>query len=71
MEENGAQISGYSDLKKLQVLEKKFFFRKKSVHLICADSIFKTLCGNFFLHKWVSRYLTFDDFTVPKNFSSP
>ena len=29
-----------------RVLEKKIF-KKKNVQLICADKIFKTVCGNF------------------------
>ena len=30
-----------------EVLEKKFFSKKKYVQLICAVKIFKTVCGNF------------------------
>ena len=30
-----------------EVLEKKIFQKKKYVQLICADKIFKTVCGNF------------------------
>ena len=42
-------------------------FKKKSFQLICADMIFKTVSEwNFFSNKWVSRHLTFGDFTVPK-----
>ena len=33
--------------KKLQVLEKKFFWKKNFFQLICADMVFKTVCGNF------------------------
>ena len=41
---------------------KKCFSKKKSVQLICAEKIIKTLSGNL----WFSRYLTFGDFTVLK-----
>ena len=47
MGKNGAQISGFSVVKKAQSPWKKCFLKKKSVQLICADKIFKTLCGNF------------------------
>ena len=53
--------------KKLQVLEKTFFQKKKFFQLICADLIFKTVCRNFFKNKWVSRCLRLGDFKVPKN----
>ena len=56
--------------KKLQVLEKIFFREKNFFQLICADIIFKTVCGIFFLNKWVSSYLSFGVFKVPKNGSS-
>ena len=36
---NDTQISGFS---------KKCFSKKKSVQLICADTIFKTVCRDFF-----------------------
>ena len=64
---NGAQISGFSVEKPL-VLEKKI--KKKYVQHICADKIFKTVWANF-LKNWFSRYLTFSEFTVLKNRSSP
>ena len=41
------------------------FFEKKIFQLISADMIFKTMCA-FFFNKWVSRYLSFDGFNVPK-----
>ena len=46
---------------------KQFFFEKKFFQLICADSIFK---AEIFQNKWVSRYLTVDNFTIRKSFSS-
>ena len=55
--------------KKLPALEKKFFEKKIIFEFICADMIFKAVCG-IFLNKWVSRYLSFVDFEVPKNGSS-
>ena len=41
MGKNGAQISGFSVLKKAPSPWKKTFFEKKSVQLICADRISK------------------------------
>ena len=34
--------------KKLQVLEKKLFSKKKSFQLICTDKTYKMVSGNFF-----------------------
>ena len=48
MGKNGAQISGFSVVKKAPSPWKKCFSKRKSVQLICADKIFKTMCGNFF-----------------------
>ena len=48
MGKNGAQISGFSVVKKAPSLEKNVFRKKKSVQPICADKIFKTVCGNLF-----------------------
>ena len=52
MENNDVQISGFSVVKKAPSPWKKCFSgkkkKKKSVQLICADGIFKTVCGNFF-----------------------
>ena len=47
MAKNGAQISGSSVVKKAPSPWQKCFLKKKSVQLICADKIFKTMCGNF------------------------
>ena len=47
MGKNGAQISGFSVVKKAPSPWKKCFSKRKSVQLICADKIFKTVCGNF------------------------
>ena len=51
---------------------KTFFFKKKSIQLICTctDRTYTTVCGIFFKKKWVSRYLTFADYLIPKNCSS-
>ena len=46
MGKNSAQISGFSVVKKAPSPWKKCF-EKKSVQLICADKIFKIVCGNF------------------------
>ena len=71
MEKNDAQISGFLVVKKAPSPWKKCFSKKKSVQLICADTIFKNGMRKFFWNKWVSRYLTFGDFMVLKNCSSP
>ena len=42
--------------------------KKKILQLICADMVFKMVCGNLF--KEVLRCLSFGDFKVPKNCSS-
>ena len=42
--------------------------KKKILQLICADIVFKMVCGNLF--KEVLRCLSFGDFKVPKNCSS-
>ena len=44
MGKHGAQIRGFSVVKKTARPWKYFFLRKKSVQLICADK----MCGNFF-----------------------
>ena len=52
-------------------LKKDFFGKKKSLQLLFADKIFKTVCRIFFSNKSVvSRDLTFGDITVMKNSSS-
>ena len=53
-------------LKKLQFIEK---FKKKKKKKNCKYKISKTVCRNFLKDKWVSRYLTFGDFSVPENCS--
>ena len=52
-----------------QVLEKTVFRKKKIFQLTCAD-ILKAVCGNFFLNKCDSKYLSLDDFKVLKSCSS-
>ena len=55
--------------KKLQVLEKKFFLKKiLPAYLRICD--LQNAVRNFFINKWVSRYLNLGDFKVPKNCSS-
>ena len=46
-----AKTSDYAPVRKLQVLEKKFW-AKKSFQLICADKIFKTISRNFLKMNW-------------------
>ena len=53
-------------LKKLQFIEK---LKKKKKKKNCKYKISKTVCRNFLKDKWVSRYLTFGDFSVPENCS--
>ena len=48
MGKNGAQISGLLVVKKAPSTWKKNFSKQKYGQLICADKIFKTVCGNFF-----------------------
>ena len=48
VEKNEAQTSGFVVAKKAPNLCKKDFLKKKIFQLICADMIFKTVCGNFF-----------------------
>ena len=56
--------------KKLQVLEKKFFEKKKKILLayLCRYDLQNNV-QTFFLNKWVSGYLSFGDFKFPKNCS--
>ena len=53
----------------------KYFFKKtpeKSLQLVYADQISKTLLGNFLkLNGFKDMYVIFGDFTVLKNYSSP
>ena len=49
MEKNEARISGFAVVKRLQVLEKRFFQKKRFFQFICADIIFKTVSGNFLI----------------------
>ena len=48
VEKNEAQISSFAIGKKTSRSLKKTLFEKKSFELICADTIFKTMCGTFF-----------------------
>ena len=50
---------------------KKKNFSEKNLSTLFVQIVSSKHCVEIFLHKWVSRYLTFGDFTVPKNFSSP
>ena len=53
-------MNDFSVVEKLQVIEKKFLKKK------IPTSLFVKIISS----KRVPRYLTFGDFTVPKNFSS-
>ena len=55
---------------KLQVLVKKYFRKKNSFTLFVQIYDLQNGVRNFFKNKWVSRYLSFGDFKVPKNSSS-
>ena len=55
--------------KKLQVLGKKFFRKKILPAYLCRYDLQNDV-RNFLKNKWVSRYLSFDDFKVLKNSSS-
>ena len=55
--------------KKLQVLGKNFFRKKILPAYLCRYDLQNDV-RNFFKNKWVSRYLSFDDFKVLKNSSS-
>ena len=52
--------------KKLQLLEKKFFFQKKFFRFICTYEIFKTVCRNFFKRNRSRDIINFGDFMVLK-----
>ena len=64
------QISGFAALKKPQVLEKKIFEKKFVPAYFCRYDLQNGFL-KIFLNKWVSRYLSFGDFKVPKDCSSP
>ena len=57
--------------KKLQVLEKVFFLKRKIFFpaYLCRYDL-QNGVWKFFLTKWVSRYLSFGDLNVPKNGAS-
>ena len=55
--------------KKLQFLEKNFFEKKNLPAYLCRYHL-QNGVWKLFLNKWVSRYLSFGDFKVPKNGSS-
>ena len=58
------EISGFAFVKKSSKSLKKKILNK---NLICADKIFRTVCGNFLLkNKWISSNFNFGDFTVLK-----
>ena len=61
----------YNRKKSPKSMKKSFFAKKESFRLTCKKKInFQNALWNFFLNKWVLRYLTFSDFFVPKNCSS-
>lgn len=63
---NDASVSGFTHEKKFQILENKV---EKSFQIICSDKVLKK-SANYFWNNLVSKYLTFGDFVVPKNFFS-
>ena len=59
-------MSGFAAVKSL----KKIFFFFKKIKKFLPGYWPSKPCAEFLLNKLVSRYLTFGDFTVPKNCSS-
>ena len=70
MEKNEAQISSFAAMEKAPSLSKKLFCKKNPSSLFVQIRPTKR-CVDFFKNKWVSRYLTFGDYSVPKNCSLP
>ena len=70
MEKNEAQISSFAVMKKAPSLSKKLFCKTNPSSLFVQITPTKR-CVDFLKNKWVSRYLTFGDYSVPKNFSLP
>ena len=58
-------MNGFAVAKKAPIQRKIKKKKKKN----CKYKISKTVCRNFLKDKWVSRYLTFGDFSVPENCS--
>ena len=48
MGKNGAEISGFLVVEKPPSTWKKVLSKKKYVQLICANKMFKAVCGKFF-----------------------
>ena len=69
MEKKEAQTIGFVVAKKLQVLKKKIFEKKKNLLAYLCGYDLQNAMRNFFKNKWFSRYLGFGDFKV-KNCSS-
>ena len=67
VEKNEAQTSGFVVAKK--VFEKFFFGKKIPLADLCRYDL-QNRVQQLFLNKWLSRYLSFSDFKVPKNCSS-
>ena len=70
MEKNEVQISGFAVAKEAQSPCKKIFSKKNSFTLFVQIYDLQNGVRNIFKNKWVSRYLSFGDFKVPKNSSS-
>ena len=60
-------MNGFAVAKKAPIHRK--IKKKKKKKKNCKYKISKTVCRNFLKDKWVSRYLTFGDFSVPENCS--
>ena len=62
MEKNDTQISGFAVMKKSSKSLKKNIFRIKNPSSLFLQNDLQKM----FRNKWVSKYLTLGDFTVPK-----
>ena len=69
MEKNDAQINRVAVVKRAPSPLKKCFRKKILSAYLCRPGL-QNCVRKFFLNKGVSRYLTFADFLVPKNWPS-
>ena len=69
MEKNDAQNSGFAVVKKARSPWKKSLFDKNILPAYLYRWDLQNGVRKFFKNKWVSSFLTFGDFSVPKNCS--
>ena len=62
-------MSGFAVVKKAPNHWQKYFL-KKNFFILFVQIRSSKRCSEFFKNKWVSRYLTFGDFTDPEDCSS-